>query len=75
LRRDLNALPDPRTKEKRAERRAVEKEKRDAELTGKRRKMPLTGKAALAAISQATPEARRQAKMEAMGFRKVSRKR
>jgi hypothetical protein len=44
-------------------------------LTGKRRKMPLTGKAALAAISQATPEARRQAKMEAMGFRKVSRKR
>jgi hypothetical protein len=46
----LNALPDPRTKEKRAERRAVEREKREADLRGKTRKMPLTGKAALDAI-------------------------
>src|SRR5215831_16223593 len=39
----LGALPDPRTKEKKAERRAVEQEVRQAELTGKRRKMPLSG--------------------------------
>jgi hypothetical protein len=39
-----------RSKEKNAERRAIEKEMRQAELTGKRRKMPLSGKAALQAI-------------------------
>jgi hypothetical protein len=50
LDRKLQAMPDPRTKEKKAERRAVEREKREAELTGKRRKMPLSGKAALEAI-------------------------
>jgi hypothetical protein len=49
----LNALPDPRTKEKRAERKAVEKEKREAELTGKRRKMPLSGKTAMEQIREA----------------------
>jgi hypothetical protein len=48
--RQLQTLPDPRTKEKKAERRAVEREVRDRELTGKRRKMPLTGKAALDAV-------------------------
>jgi hypothetical protein len=48
--RRLLTLPDPRTKEKKAQRRAVEKEKREAELRGKTRKMPLTGKAALDAI-------------------------
>jgi hypothetical protein len=48
--RQLQSLPDPRTKEKNAERRIVEKQKREAELTGKTRKMPLTGKAALDAI-------------------------
>lgn len=48
--RKLQAMPDPRSKEKKAERRAVEKEKTAAELTGKRRKMPLSGKAALDAI-------------------------
>jgi hypothetical protein len=48
--RRLQALPDPRTKEKKAERRAVEREVREAEITGKRRKLPLTGKAALDAI-------------------------
>jgi predicted nucleic acid-binding Zn-ribbon protein len=46
----LQALPDPRTKEKKAERRAVEKEVKEAELRGKRRKMPLSGKDALKAI-------------------------
>lgn len=48
--RKLAAMADPRTKEKKAERRAVEKEVREAEITGKRRKLPLTGKAALDAI-------------------------
>jgi hypothetical protein len=48
----LNALPDPKTKEKKAERRAVEKEIREAELTGKRRKLPLSGKDALKAIHE-----------------------
>ena len=38
LDRRLNGLSDPRTKEKKAERRAVEKEVRDAELTGQRRR-------------------------------------
>jgi hypothetical protein len=61
----LQAMADPRTKEKKAERREVEKEVRDAELTGKRRKMPLAGKEALAAL--------RQRKMEALGFRKISK--
>jgi hypothetical protein len=50
--RKLNALPDPKTKEKKAERRAVEKEKREAELRGKRRKFPLTGRAALDQIAK-----------------------
>jgi hypothetical protein len=45
--RKLQTLPDPKTKEKKAERRAIEKEKRYADLTGKRRRMPLTGKAAV----------------------------
>ncbi|PWT79147.1 MAG: hypothetical protein C5B60_00140 [Chloroflexi bacterium] len=48
--RKLQAMPDPRTKEKKAERKAIAKEKQQADLTGKRRKMPLTGKAALDAI-------------------------
>jgi hypothetical protein len=48
--RRLQTLPDPRAKEKNAERRAVEREVREAELTGKRRKLPPTGKAALDAI-------------------------
>jgi hypothetical protein len=48
--RKLQAMADPRTKEKKAERRAVEKEKREADLRGKTRKMPPTGKAALDAI-------------------------
>jgi hypothetical protein len=46
----LQAMSDPRTKEKKAERKAVAREKLEAELTGKRRKMPLAGKAALDAI-------------------------
>jgi hypothetical protein len=45
-----NLMADPKTKDKNAERRAVEKEKRDAKLTGKLRRMPLTGRAALDAI-------------------------
>jgi hypothetical protein len=79
LRRDLNALPDPRTKEKKAERRAVEKEKREAELTGKRRKMPLSGKEALKAIAQAE-EAKSEKtgldpkRMEELGFRRYKRR-
>jgi hypothetical protein len=48
--RKLQAMPDPKTKDKKRERRAIEKEVRQAELTGKRRRMPLTGKDALAAI-------------------------
>jgi len=48
--RRLQTLPDPKTKEKKAERRAVEREVQQADLTGKRRKMPLTGKAAFDAI-------------------------
>jgi len=48
--RQLQTLPDPRTKEKKAERRAVEREKREANLRGKTRKWPLTGKAAIDAI-------------------------
>jgi hypothetical protein len=49
--RKLQALPDPKTKERKAQRREVEKQKRQAEITGKRRKMPLTDKAALEAIN------------------------
>lgn len=45
--RKLQAMADPRSKEKKAEYRAVERERREADLTGKRRKMPLTGKAAI----------------------------
>jgi hypothetical protein len=45
--RKLQAMADPKTKEKKAERRKVEAEHRQAELTGKRRKMPPTGKAAV----------------------------
>jgi len=48
--RKLQAMADPRTKEKKAERKAVAKEKLQADLTGKRRAMPLQGKAALEAI-------------------------
>jgi hypothetical protein len=47
-----NAMADPRTKEKKAERRAVAKEVKEAELRGQRRKMPLSGKDALKAIQQ-----------------------
>jgi hypothetical protein len=52
LDRRLNALPNPRTKEKKAERRIIEKEVKKAELTGKRRKIPLQGKDALKAIQE-----------------------
>jgi len=45
--RRLQTLPDPKTKEKKAERRVVEKQVRDAELSGKRRQMPKSGKAAI----------------------------
>ena len=48
--RKLQAMPNPRSKERKAERKAVAKEKLEAELTGKRRKLPPTGKAALDAI-------------------------
>jgi hypothetical protein len=48
--RRLQTMADPMTKEKKAERRAIEKEKREAEPRGQTRKMPLTGKAALDAI-------------------------
>ena len=48
--RKLQAMADPMSKEKKAERRAIEKEKRDADLRGKTRRMPLQGKAALDAI-------------------------
>lgn len=48
--RRLAAMADPRTPEKKAERKVVAQEIRHAELTGKRRKMPLSGKAALDAI-------------------------
>jgi multidrug resistance efflux pump len=48
--RRLAALPDPRAPEKKAQRKEVEKQVRQAELTGKRRRMPLSGKAALDAI-------------------------
>ena len=40
-------MADPKTKDLNAERRIVDKEKREAKLTGATRKMPLTGKAAL----------------------------
>jgi hypothetical protein len=50
--RKLQAMPDPKTKEKKAERKMIEKEVRQAELTGKRRKMPLAGKEALAKIAE-----------------------
>src|SRR5262249_49161362 len=48
--RKLNSLPNPNTKEKKAERRAVEREKREADLRGKRRRFPPTGKSALDVI-------------------------
>ena len=78
LDRRLNGLSDPRTKEKKAERRAVEKEVREAELTGKRRKMPLSGKAAMEAILgeaiHGKPDAAaREARMKSLGFRKTKR--
>jgi hypothetical protein len=50
--RKLQAMANPMTKEKKAERKAIEREVKQAELTGKRRKMPLTGKAALAALKE-----------------------
>lgn len=50
--RKLGALPDPRSKERKAQRREVEREVRQAEITGKRRRMPLQGKAALDAIER-----------------------
>jgi hypothetical protein len=46
-----NLIADPKTKDRNAERRAIEKEKRDAKLTGELKKMPLTGRAALAKIN------------------------
>ena len=42
-----NLIADPKTKDRNAERRSIEKEKRDAKLTGATKRMPLTGKAAL----------------------------
>jgi hypothetical protein len=45
-----NLIADPKTKDRNAERRAIEKEKRDAKLTGELKKMPLSGRAALAKI-------------------------
>lgn len=48
----LAALPNPNAPEKRAVRRKVERQKLDAELTGKRRKMPLAGKEALRKIDE-----------------------
>jgi hypothetical protein len=50
--RKLAALPDPRAPERKAVRKEVEKQVREAELTGKRRKLPLTGKQALAEINR-----------------------
>jgi hypothetical protein len=50
--RKLAALPDPRAPERKAVRKEVEKQVRQAELTGKRRKLPLTGKQALAEIDR-----------------------
>jgi hypothetical protein len=47
-----NLMADPKTKDRNAERRVIEKEKRDAKLTGKLKQMPLTGKAALEHIRQ-----------------------
>jgi hypothetical protein len=46
-----NLIADPKTKDRNAERRAIEKEKRDAKLTGELKKMPLSGRAALAKIN------------------------
>jgi hypothetical protein len=46
--RKLQAMADPKTKEKKAERRVVEKEHREAELRGQKRKWPATGRAAQA---------------------------
>lgn len=48
----LAALPDPRGKEKKAERHAAAKEVRAAELAGKRRKLPPSGNDALRAIKE-----------------------
>ena len=48
-----NLLPDPKTKDRKAERKAIEKEKLDAKLTGKTKRMPLTGRAALDSIRAA----------------------
>jgi hypothetical protein len=52
--RKLAALPDPKAPELKAKRKMVEQQKREAELTGKRRKLPLSGKAAIDAIRKAT---------------------
>lgn len=54
--RQLQAMADPRTPEKKAQRREVERQKREADLRGQTRKLPLMGKAALAAIN--APEAK-----------------
>lgn len=48
--RKLQAMADPKTKEKKAERRVIEKEKREADLRGQTRKWPATGKDALNAL-------------------------
>jgi len=50
--RKLGALPDPKAPERKAVRKEVEQQVRQAELTGKRRKLPLTGKQALAEINR-----------------------
>jgi hypothetical protein len=65
------AAEKKRKAERAAERRAIKKETIDAELTGKRRAMPLTGKDALAAI---TAREDQTARMEALGFRKTGRR-
>jgi uncharacterized sporulation protein YeaH/YhbH (DUF444 family) len=52
--RKLAALPDPKAPELKATRKIVEQQKREAELTGKRRKVPLCGQAAIDAIRKAT---------------------
>jgi hypothetical protein len=62
-------------RERRATKRKIDAEVRDADLTGQRRRMPLQGKDALAAIAATNAPKTREAHMESMGFRRVTRKR
>jgi hypothetical protein len=69
------AAKEKTKRERRATKKEIDGEVRAADLTGQRRRMPLQGKDALAAIAATNAPKTREAHMESMGFRRVTRKR